>query len=90
MTVSIVSIIFGCLGPGVSNPTLRQSQMRLPVVLQSFYSICLSTCYPRNLSAPYATKEEVLWSDKGVASAVKLGIKYFSLRSSSHLQSSLF
>lgn len=69
-------LLLGCLDLGVSSPTLWRFQKRVTVILQSFHSACLSMCYPGDLPTPDAKREKVLWSNRGVVSAVKLELKY--------------
>lgn len=65
-----------CLDPGVSNPTLGQFQKTVAVIFQSSRAACLSKCYPGDLPTPGAEREKVLWSNRGVVSAVKLEMKH--------------
>ena len=71
-----VSIATWVPDQGVSNPTLGQFQKTVTIILQSFHSACLFTCYPGDLPTPDAKRENVLCSNRGVVSAVKLEIKH--------------
>lgn len=69
-------LLLGCLDRGDSNLTLGRFQKIVTVILWSFHSAYLSTCYPGDLPTPDAKREKVLWSNRGVVSAVKLEMKH--------------